>query len=311
MKIIGLDQTCNRATAKNVGLRAAKGAYVTVLDAGDVLSPDYLSVVVSALRGGEVDRVKPTLGCWLTVGAMTPHGPVGCGVSWTDDGTDHWTALRVQNLAPSAACVWPRALFDVLDGFDESLGDLEDWDFWLRARAHVGAQHAPDGVVTVARWLWHRAARPGIARAGLFVPLRQMIANRAGRRGGTALSAADFASAWLYERDEADTMDADSADVGMSKGADVLRRAAELLVVGESKGAWDALAATALDGDGALLLAGDAHLGMGQWDQARRFYQRAFSAPCWVDAYARVQNLDLTLVLRARARRHAKSLRAA
>jgi glycosyltransferase involved in cell wall biosynthesis len=125
--------------ARNHGLRLATGRYITLLDADDVLMPNYLEKMVSRLdTDPQIDLLYPNAILF---------------------GSPRWEGKLFQDLYPSCepvsferlltrectifvSATFRRMLLDRVGVFDESLREgCEDFDLWLRMARH-GARFA-------------------------------------------------------------------------------------------------------------------------------------------------------------------------
>jgi glycosyltransferase involved in cell wall biosynthesis len=117
-----VDHCANKGlpAARNTGIRAAKGKYITFLDDDDIYYPDHLETLVGAMDSGaqiaytdshlwenEINKIN-----WLSVDYDRRR-------------------LHQHNLFPAMCLMVRRELFDSCM-FDESLKSHEDWDCWLR-----------------------------------------------------------------------------------------------------------------------------------------------------------------------------------
>jgi len=118
------------SAARNLGVRYARGAFVSALDADDRFEPLWLE------RGLSVFEARPEL-------SFVSHWLRAFG-----DETWDWTPPRCDlnvlldyNVLNGAALM-RRELVEAVGGFDESMRDgCEDWEFWIRVmtRGHKGA----------------------------------------------------------------------------------------------------------------------------------------------------------------------------
>lgn len=123
------------SAARNVGIRAARGGYIGLLDADDRWKPDKTARQVAVLEA------EPAVGA------------VGCAVEITDEISppQAMAARRIASHLPGrlrgialrsfwvegsgSGALIPRGVFDVVGLFDEELRAAEDWDMWLRIAA--------------------------------------------------------------------------------------------------------------------------------------------------------------------------------
>lgn len=117
------------SSARNTGIRAARGEFVALLDSDDAWEPDYLAVQLAILaRNPDVDIVYPNvLICGNTLEKGWPsmdHNPSHGAVTFKSIVTQQCNVH---------SCVTARREVILRAGlFDESLRSSEDFDLWLR-----------------------------------------------------------------------------------------------------------------------------------------------------------------------------------
>lgn len=118
------------AAARNLGVRMAEGEYVVMLDADNVLEPEFLARALSVF---EREPDLAYVSCWLRFIApdgsdnREPSGyaPLGNGV--VRDDAANWDG--------DTLALMPRRLFSELGfGFDEPAIIYSDWEFYRRLR---------------------------------------------------------------------------------------------------------------------------------------------------------------------------------
>ena len=117
------------ATARNIGLRHARGRFITLLDSDDVWEPEYLTEQLALLRRHpEVSIVSANVVNRGGVLDGAPFWPITSGIHVLDT---HEPIER-----ENAVCVFAlfrREVVDRVGGFDAAYTGNEDYEFWLRA----------------------------------------------------------------------------------------------------------------------------------------------------------------------------------
>jgi glycogen synthase len=118
------------SSARNLGARLARGEYVAMLDADNVLEPEFVS------RAVEILRREPDLAyvsCWLRFVAADgspfsdPAGYAPMGNQIVRDDVQNWDG--------DTAAVLPRRLFSELGyDFEPASGIQSDWELYRRLR---------------------------------------------------------------------------------------------------------------------------------------------------------------------------------
>jgi glycosyltransferase involved in cell wall biosynthesis len=119
------------SSARNVGLRAATGAAIAILDSDDLWSPNYLAAQMRILdRRPEIDIV--TGNAWFLGGRLTgrPARPVPDSRPQPD-----LACILADETAIFIMSIFRARVYERIGGFDEALRTNEDYDFWLRAAA--------------------------------------------------------------------------------------------------------------------------------------------------------------------------------
>ncbi len=161
--LIRADPQSPTAEQYNLGVRQGQGPYLAILTAGDLLSPDALYTVASALRNA------PDL-----------------DVIYSDyDQLDHAARLRQPRFKPDWSpetmlsvnlldhfCVLKKAMWETVGGMDVSLNEEHGWDLALRIAQHTSAAHH------IPRILYHMRVENASMAWGAGVDRETRIARR-------------------------------------------------------------------------------------------------------------------------------------
>jgi glycosyltransferase involved in cell wall biosynthesis len=129
VRIVTNPQATGVPAARNKGIRAARGAFMALLDSDDFWLPEFLATQMAAF-----DRCP---GASLVSGnARELGGPLDGRPYRAGSGEPSAVSLLAMIERENTMCimtVFRREVFDALNGFDEALRRNEDYDFWLRA----------------------------------------------------------------------------------------------------------------------------------------------------------------------------------
>lgn len=108
--------------AANAGIRSVDSKYIFRLDADDWIHPNSLSRFQETIERLHVDLVYSDF--YLTDEAGT--------IIARENRGDNLSGPGHERSPHAACCLYRRAVFDALGGYNESLRYQEDFDFWLR-----------------------------------------------------------------------------------------------------------------------------------------------------------------------------------
>jgi glycosyltransferase involved in cell wall biosynthesis len=137
------------SAARNAGLAAAHGKFVSFLDADDIMAPTKLAAQLEVLERSHAigwtycDVLMETVVTGATARASERFG-------YASRALDGWLfpELIHGNFIPAIAPLVRRTALEVAGGFDERLTALEDWDMWLRLSLIAEARYTPAVLVT-------------------------------------------------------------------------------------------------------------------------------------------------------------------
>jgi len=130
IQFIDYPENCNRAAARNRGIRIADGKYIAYLDDDDRFYPAHLETLVSFLETNDCQMAysdayrafeEKRKGKYVVMKRDLPHS-----AEFDNE------LLLVRNFIPSLCVMHAKACLEAVGFFDESLGTHEDWDLWIR-----------------------------------------------------------------------------------------------------------------------------------------------------------------------------------
>jgi len=142
------------SAARNTGLAAARGSYVSMLDADDLWLPEYLEVMGGALDANP-DAAFAYTDAWVLDDqtgrirrkpAMFYQRPPRT----VPDARAFFLLLLDRNFVYTSVTV-RRSVLDEVGGYDEDLSTGEDWDLWLRIAGRGMRPVRPPGVLAIHR----------------------------------------------------------------------------------------------------------------------------------------------------------------
>ena len=129
-KVITHRANYGASTARNTGLRFAKGKYIAFLDSDDLIMPESLELRVKTLEDSEDENVIGTYSGTCTIKMDRKIPPIGKEIE----------LKKIDFISSNGNCpfnanqpMFKTNLFKKLGGFDQSLTQAEDYEMWMRA----------------------------------------------------------------------------------------------------------------------------------------------------------------------------------
>lgn len=145
------------ATARNLGLREARGRFIAFLDSDDVWLPGKLRAQIDYMvQHPDVRMVCGGFSFWLAdeTGRFPDPAASFAPVADSRPEPEHsgWVyhTLLLSNFVWTSTVVMARSLLDEIGYYDESLRLGQDYDYWLRA-SRVTEIHRLSGVMALYR----------------------------------------------------------------------------------------------------------------------------------------------------------------
>ncbi|WP_281890069.1 glycosyltransferase family 2 protein [Paenibacillus sp. YYML68] len=123
-----------RSKSANIGLALATGEYINFLDDDDLLYPDHLEILMSALQ----ENIEYKVAYSLAYEAMIKYRSIERNYFrvlyriCTFNSKFSILTLIAQNFLPIQSVMFKREIIRELGGINEELDYLEDWHFWLK-----------------------------------------------------------------------------------------------------------------------------------------------------------------------------------
>ena len=149
IKYVRLDRNQGVAGARNVGLVATRGEFVSFLDDDDVRLPHSLDEQIAVLQ-----RSPEAMFCYAQAipedqsGEQAPPFPAICPT-----GDIFWDLLP-RNFIPCGSVVFRRACLSRVGLLDNSVAGIDDWDIWIRI-----AELFPIVSIQTPVMIWRQATR--------------------------------------------------------------------------------------------------------------------------------------------------------
>jgi len=127
IKYVRVDRNQGVAGARNIGLIASSGEYITFLDDDDVRLTNSLDEQIEAMeQNPQVAFVYGRATAETSSGERAEPYPIDC-----PRGDIFWQLLT-RNFIPCGSVVFRRSVVSAIGLLDDAIPGIDDWDFWVR-----------------------------------------------------------------------------------------------------------------------------------------------------------------------------------
>jgi glycosyltransferase involved in cell wall biosynthesis len=213
VRLVSSDRSRNTATARNVGIMAARGRWIAFCDDDDLWAPHKLRSLLDVL-----DRTDARWGCSGAIIVDATLDVIGHERLHADD----LEQIGSVNVIPGGGSnvVVRRDLIEVVGWFDQALTNSEDWDYSIRLATAASPAVVDEPLVAYRRWDSSKSTDPTqmrraitniVAKAGpeagkrsSVYPRDRYLANLSFRSGGRLRGAAAYLELALRHRRPSD-----------------------------------------------------------------------------------------------------------
>jgi GT2 family glycosyltransferase len=125
----------NAAAARNAALALVDSEFIGFLDSDDLMRPAKITCLRPLLRGDESAVLAGGRTAIIDADGVRDEAFTRRVDDWFDEGERSGTSyvgLCKRSVAYTSATLMRRAALEEVDGFDEALPTMEDWDLYLR-----------------------------------------------------------------------------------------------------------------------------------------------------------------------------------
>lgn len=181
------------ARARNRGIGASRGELIAFLDADDLWRSRKLERQVAFLHG------RPDVGVCFTAAVRVDADTQPIGLMPAREYADYCAALLLTSAGAACACssgIVRRALALDVGGFDPSLSQSADWDFWLRLSRITRSAPVSDVLVLYRSYPGNMSSDIALLERDTFAVLDKFFADPASGPY-THLRAPVYSNHWL------------------------------------------------------------------------------------------------------------------
>jgi glycosyltransferase involved in cell wall biosynthesis len=196
------------AATRNVGLRAATGSLIALLDADDLMVPQQLERLEEAFEApqvvlafGDIEQFDATGTVetdWVQARFKSPASAAGRGKWLRID--EPYLSIVHGNFIPNNCVLLRRDAWSAAGGWDESLRYVEDRDFFLRLARQGEFWFLPERLARRRLHPLNHSRNTASMSRHAFLVLHKALGRplSATERDATATAAKNAAGAWLY-----------------------------------------------------------------------------------------------------------------
>ncbi len=147
IRILRLEKNTGAATARNFGIKASKGEYVSLLDSDDYYEPKFLEETLLTIKISG-DRIG-----FMWVGVRYHYNKKLIDFSWIPNRKENAYLTFIHNIqiGSGAGITLKKVVFEECGYFDENLPAAEDTEFFLRITQIFDYTNSPKILINIIK----------------------------------------------------------------------------------------------------------------------------------------------------------------